>query len=218
MTSAPRSTCNDWVLVCSVWPQPCTEHALLLWMELHQLEHAMPWVSWMFCPDPALTVMSTDPTSHMFYLTSAPHRACSDTGTDRHCLERAWEDPGFICDVQRLVPALTSGCNDPGAPCAGSGLSSAQEHAMVLSSDPEYGTVMYRLEHTVTPGTCCGLSNSTADQHLCVQSHRHLGIRPPSGHSTPSSQMTPRPSHTAPAECGRALGQFACSSSWGFLF
>ena len=177
-----------------------------------------PWVSWMFRPDPAPTVMCTDTTSHMSYLTPAPHRACGDTGMDRSCLERAWEDPGFICDGQHLVPALTSGCSDPGVPCTGSGLSSAQGHAMVLSYDPEYGTVVYRLEHTVTPETCCGLSNSSADRHLCVLSHCHLGIRPPSGHSMSSSQMTPRPSHKAPAECGRALEQFACSFSLRLLF
>ena len=162
--------------------------------------------------------MCTDPTSHMSYLTPAPHRACSDTGMDRSCLKRAWEDPGFICDGQHLVPALTSGCSDPGVPCTGSGLSSAQGHVMVLSYDPEYGTVVYGLEHTVTPGTCCGLSNSSADRHLCVLSHCHLGIRPPSGKSMSSSQMTPRPSHTAPAECGRALEQFACSFSLRLLF
>ena len=93
---------------------------------------------------------------------------------------------------------------------------------MVLSYDPEYGTVMYHLEHTVTPGTWCGLSNSSVDCHLCVLPHCHLGIRPPSGQSVSSSQTTPRPSHTAPAECGRALEQSACSFSlglymWGFL-
>ena len=42
LTSAPRSTCNGWAPVCSVWPQPWTEYALILWMELRQLEHAVP--------------------------------------------------------------------------------------------------------------------------------------------------------------------------------